>query len=214
MLAYFGGHATGYGQFRPAFRHMENAKMKILILLIALSVTSPAFGAQADAAKAKAETQTETMTDKPAADKQEKEGKDEKKEGIPGEYACKYYKVKLPDDWKAIMPPTDKQGTVSAIFAANTGAPVVTIIIGPSGGADAKTIAGMFAEQFKAPNPPAEKNGTFTFSFPMQNATAKAYIATQDKDFMVTTISGNVRQAKAFIKNSITSDNWGSLLPQ
>lgn len=187
--------------------------MKILILLLVLVVVSPVLAAEAPAAPDSAPA-AGGAPGTATTEKGDKAGKEEKKDVVPGEYSCKYYTVKLPDDWKAIMPPTDKQGTVNAIFATSTGTAVVTIIIGPSGGADAKVIADMFAEQFKAPKPPVEKNGSFSFTFPMQNATAEAYVSTQDKDFMVTTISGNVRQAKNFIRNSIVSDTWGPFLPQ
>lgn len=188
-------------------------KLKISVLLLSLCFAAPAYAAQAQSEGKAAISDTKTAKPAPEANTGTLENKVEKV--VPGEYSCKYYKVKLPDDWKAIMPPTDKQGTVNAIFATNSGSSVVTIIIGPSGGADAKTIAGMFAEQFKAPNAPVEKNGLFTFGFPMQNATAQAYVATKDKDFMVITISGaNIKQAKNFIKNSIKSDTWGNLLPQ
>ncbi len=192
--------------------------MKILFLLLALSIAVPAFAAQTPAENPEQTGADKSVGQAPAknnkADSTPEAAKPEKKNENDGEFACKYYTVKLPDSWKAIMPPTDKQGTVNAIFAGSAGTPVVTIIVGSSGGADVKTIAGMFAEQFKAPKPPVEKNGVLSFSFPLQNTTAHAYVAAQDKVFMVTTISGNARQARDFIKKSITSENYSALLPQ
>ena len=69
------------------------------------------------------------------------------------ELSTKYFTVNMPDDWKVIMPPTENQGITSAVFAKNTSGVSVTMVVGPSSGADAKTIAGMFATQFKAEKP-------------------------------------------------------------
>ncbi len=78
----------------------------------------------------------------------------------PTELSSKYYTVSVPEDWKAIMPPTENQGMTSAIFARTAGSAVVTMVVGPRGAADAKTIAGMFAEQFKAEKPPVERTAS------------------------------------------------------
>lgn len=132
----------------------------------------------------------------------------------PGEYECKYYKVTLPDDWKAIIPPTDQQGTINAIFATNTGNTVVTLIVGPNGGADTRSIAAMFAEQFKASKPPVDKNGQFSFTFPIQNGTAQAIVSGSGPDFMVTTIAGSNRLAQNFLRDNVHSENYAGLMPK
>lgn len=199
--------------------------MRAIIFMFALCLAALpcAHAAQTPpAAKADAEkAATQNAGDAQAgakADKDDAKGAANKptapSEVAPGEYACQYYKVKLPEDWKAILPPQDKQGTVSAIFATATGSVVVTIIVAPSSGADATTIAGMFAEQFKAPKSPVEKNGLLTFAFPLQGATAQAFVGVKDKIFVVTTINGNIRIARNFIKSSIESGELASLLPQ
>lgn len=157
-----------------------------------------------------------------AAEKTEAEHKDEtaKKEESaekalpPGEYDCKYYTVKLPEGWTAVMPPKEHVSTVNAIFATDMGGTVVTMIIGPSGGADLQTIAEMFAEQFKAIKPPVLKNGQYSFLFPLQGATAEAFISSLNDVFMVTTMVGNAREAKNFLKNSVRSEKWESLFPK
>lgn len=177
--------------------------MRILILLLALGLAAPACAADS--------AQTPPAAQKQDNAKPEDDGKAEAKEG---EYSCKYYSVQLPDGWKAIIPPTDQHGTTNAIFAATAGTSVVTMIIGPNGGEDAQTIATMFAEQFKATNPPALKNGQYTFAFKSQNVAAQAYVATQDKEFMVTTIMGNQRAGKNFLNKNVSTKDWKDLLPK
>lgn len=132
----------------------------------------------------------------------------------PEQLSCKYYTVTLPDDWKAIMPPTENQGMTSAIFARTTGSAVVTMVVGPRGVADGKTIAGMFAEQFKAEKPPVEKNGQYAFSFTQQGLPCQAWVGTEGDVFMVTTVTGNRKDAQAFIRQRVASTDYPKLLPQ
>lgn len=132
----------------------------------------------------------------------------------PGELSCKYYTVSMPDDWKAVMAPTENQGMTSAIFARTAGSAVVTMVVGPCGVADGKMIAGMFAEQFKAEKPPVEKNGQFTFSFTQQGMPCQAWVATEGDVFMVTTVTGNRKEAQAFLKQHVKSTDYAKLLPQ
>lgn len=132
----------------------------------------------------------------------------------PEQLACKYYTVTMPDDWKAIMAPTENQGMTSAIFARTAGSAVVTMVVGPRGVADGKTIAGMFAEQFKAEKPPVEKNGQYTFSFTQQGMPCQAWVGTEGDVFMVTTVTGNRKDAQAFLKKYVASADYPKLLPQ
>lgn len=132
----------------------------------------------------------------------------------PSEYSCKYYTVTLPDDWKAVLPPAEKHGMTNATFAKVTGAPVVTMIVGARGVADARTIATMFAEQFKAEKAPVEKNGQYTFSFTQLDKPCQAWIATEGDIFMLTSITGNRKEALNFIKRNIKSQDYTRLLPQ
>lgn len=187
--------------------------MKLLVLGFLLSAfyfSGPAYAADAKekTADARAVEQTED-SDKAKAAEKEKAA-----EIAKGEFACKYYKVKLPDGWTAIMPPTDQLGTVNAIFATTTGSSVVTMIVGPNGGADLRTISDMFAEQFKAPKPPALKNGQYVFSFPLQNGNAQAIVSAMGEEFMVTTIAGGLSAAQTFLKTAVSSEEWGALLPK
>ena len=112
------------------------------------------------------------------------------------------------------MPPTENQGMTSAIFARTAGSAVVTMVVGPRGVADGKTIAGMFAEQFKAEKPPVEKNGQYTFSFTQQGMPCQAWVATEGDVFMVTSVTGNRKEAQAFLKQYVKSADYAKLLPQ
>ena len=132
----------------------------------------------------------------------------------PEQLGCKYYTVTMPDDWKAIMAPTENQGMTSAIFARTAGSAVVTMVVGPRGVADGKTIAGMFAEQFKAEKPPVEKNGQYAFSFTQQGMPCQAWVGTEGDVFMVTTVTGNRKDAQAFIRQYVKSADYPKLLPQ
>lgn len=132
----------------------------------------------------------------------------------PGEYKCKYYSVKLDEGWKAIVAPEEVSGNVNAIFATDSGSTLVTMVAGPSGGEDAKTVATMFAEQFKATGQPVLKNGQYTFQFPIQNSVASAWVTVYDGVFMMAYIAGSTRQGLKFIKDCIHSEGYPGLLPQ
>ena len=132
----------------------------------------------------------------------------------PEQLTCKYYTVTMPDDWKAERAPTEKQGMISAIFTRTAGSTVVSMIVAPRGVADGKTIAGMFAEQFKAEKPPVEKNGQYTFSFTEQGMPCQAWVGTEGDVFMVTTVKGNRKEAQAFIRQYVKSADYPKLLPQ
>lgn len=178
----------------------------ITTLLMVLCLGTPAFAAEkaADATAAPAVQAGEKAAQAPET----------ATPAVPNELTCKYYTVSMPEDWKAIMPPTENQGMTSAIFARTTGSAVVTMVIGPRGAADAKTIAGMFAEQFKAEKPPVEKNGQYTFSFTQQGMPCQAWVATEGDVFMVTSITGNRKEAQAFIRQHVKSAEYAKLLPQ
>lgn len=133
---------------------------------------------------------------------------------VAEELSTKYFTVTMPDDWKVIMPPTENQGITSAVFAKNTSGVSVTMVVGPSSGADAKTIAGMFAAQFKAEKPPVEKNGQYTFNFTQQQVPCRAWVAVQGDVFMVGSLAGNQKEALNFIKKNVRSADYAKLLPQ
>lgn len=177
----------------------------ILAALLVLSLAAPSLAAE------KAADTGSATTDK-VADKAPEAAAAATKG--PEQLTCKYYSVSLPDDWKALMPPTEKQGMTSAIFARTAGSAVITMVVGPRGVADGKTIAGMFAEQFKAEKPPVEKNGQYTFSFSQQGIPCQAWVGTEGDVFMVTTLTGNRKDAQNFIRQNVKSADYPKLLPQ
>lgn len=130
------------------------------------------------------------------------------------ELNTKYFTVSVPEGWKVIMAPTEKQGTTSAIFANSAGDASVTFVIGPNSGADTKTIADMFSKQFKATKPPVEKGGQYTFTFAQQDITSQAWVASQGDVFMITVMAGDRKSAAAFVKKHVKSADYPALLPK
>lgn len=194
--------------------------LKICALILTLALAAPAMAAEepgdgkTTAAEKAGNTAKADVKAEAEAGKKEPDKKGGEPEEKPGEYSCKYFTVTLPEDWKALEPPVEKQGAVNAIFAYKTGSPLVIINAGDNGGMDAKAIAGMFAEQFKAPKAPVEKNGMYTFSFTRQDIPAQAYVGTEGKDFLVTTITGDQKIAGDFIRKNIKSEVYTRLLPK
>lgn len=182
----------------------------ISTLLLVLALAAPAVAAEKTATEEAAPAPPAAAT----ADKTTQTQEAAPAPAGPAELSCKYYTVTMPDDWKAVMPPTDNQGMTSAIFARTAGSAVVTMVVGPRGVADGKTIAGMFAEQFKAEKPPVEKNGQYTFSFTQQGMPCQAWVATEGDVFMVTSVTGNRKEAQAFLKQYVKSTDYAKLLPQ
>ncbi|WP_165071896.1 hypothetical protein [Desulfovibrio sp. ZJ200] len=130
------------------------------------------------------------------------------------EVTTQYFTVNVPDDWKAV-PPSENQGVSTAIFAKASGALSVTLVAGPNGGVDAKSIAGMFAEQFKSEKPPVEKNGQYTFTFMQQNISARVWVATEGDAFLVTSIAGSPRkEGLEFVKKNVKSASYAGMLPK
>lgn len=142
----------------------------------------------------------------------ENAGKEEKKD--PNVFESPYYTVTLTPGWSMVTPPTENQGTVTSIFKSGSGSVVIMLVLGNLGGADLKSITDMFAEQFRADKPPVLKNGQYTFSFIRDGKPCEAYISSADDIFMVTTITGNKKEALDFIKKQIKSPDYSQLLPQ
>lgn len=188
-------------------------KTIIYLIIFALLAALPQTFA-ADGATTKAE---EVKT---GADKKEETGKQKEEKNETNIFTCSYYTVHLPPDWRAVLPPEEREGLVNAIFARNTNSTVITMIIGPRAGADAKMIATMFAEQFKAAKPPVEKNGQYVFSFTQKDAleqkmlNSTSYVNVYGDEFMITTCSGNQKEAQNFLKNNVESEKYAHLLPQ
>lgn len=190
--------------------------ISIFILVIMLGM--PCFAASdnnsssADSIVQNKNEKGEAVTQK--GDKaQDNAAKNEKKQD-PNVFECQYYTVTLEPGWTAITPPIENQGTVTSVFKSNSGGVAVMLVLGKLGGADAKTVAEMFAEQFKAEKPPVAKNGQYTFTFLRDGKPCEAFITSQDDIFMVTTISGNRKEAMNFIKKQVKSEEYAKLLPQ
>ena len=130
------------------------------------------------------------------------------------ELNTKYFTVNTPEGWKAIMPPTENQASSTVIFSNASGSATVGFVAGPSGGTDAKTIADMFAKQFKAAKPPVERNGQYFFNFTQQQAPHQSWVATMGETFMVTTFSGDRKEGTNFIKKRVKSAEFAELLPK
>lgn len=196
--------------------------MKILLsfLLVFALFSFPVWAVDATHPKAEESGQTEKTADKKEelASKSGKASAEDKTDSRI--YKCSYYSVTLPDDWRAVLAPEEREGLVNAIFARNTNSTVVTMIIGPRAGADAKMIATMFAEQFKSAKAPVEKNGQYVFTFTQRDAldqktiTSTSCVAVLGDEFMITTWSGNQKEAQNFLKNNVKSENYSQLLPK
>lgn len=176
--------------------------MKIFCLLFMLFVGIPCYAAQAPAEEAPG-------PESPVEPEKKSESPEQAKSN---EYACKYYTVTLPDTWTVIMPPTEQQGNVNALFSTPTGSAVVSIVVGPAGNAEARTIAGLFAEQFKAPKAPVERNGRFVFTFPYQGGNGQALIGVQGKEFMVAAIYGKNQEGLDFLRQCVKSEQFNQVV--
>lgn len=133
---------------------------------------------------------------------------------LADEVSTKYISVDLPDNWKAVMPPTENQGVTTVIFSNAAGNSTVNFVTGPNGGADLKTVAETFATQFKSPKPPVEKNGQYIFAFTQQQTPGQSWVAATGDFFMVTTITGDRKLGLAFIKRYVKSTEFANLLPK
>ena len=197
---------------------------KIIICLLFLALAMPAMADNSSTTSASTNQDKNEGKGGDTADKGEaetktggKSGKDEnaaEEKKNPNVFECQYYTVTLSPGWTVVTPPTENQGTVTSVFKSNGGGVAVMLVLGKLGGADAKTIAQMFAEQFRAGKPPVAKNGQYTFTFIRDDKPCEAFITSYDDIFMVTTISGNRKEATNFIKNQVKSEEYSKLLPQ
>lgn len=187
--------------------------MKSVIIILAIILAAPALAADSSQPAPQNDNSEKSLsTTEKTVDKKDTQSSAEQLP--PGEFASPYFTVKLPEGWQAILPPTEQQGMWNAIFARTSQNPIVAFIISDHGGTDIKTIAEMFAEQFKAPKPPVERHGKYTFSFTQGDNVSHVWIARQEQVYMVTNISGNQKEGLAFIKNNVSSEKYGDLFPQ
>ena len=186
-------------------RPKMDAKMRLIFLIMILSLAMPAVGAESPAPESK-----EAAKDaKPEAATQKAD--EEKKENV---YKCKYYTATLPEGWKAFLPPTDQQGIVRALFGKESQNPIIALAITPHGGMDLKSVAEIFAEQFKAPKPPVSKNGQYIFTITKNDLPTQVWISAQGALVMMTSITGNLKDGLAFLKNDVDAGEYGGLFPK
>lgn len=195
-------------------------KFLLTFMLFFALFASPLWAADTTQPKAGATGQTEKAGDKKETSAGKKAPTAEEEKNHARTYKCSYYSVTLPDDWRAVLAPEEREGLVNAIFARNTNSTVVTMIIGPRAGADAEMIATLFAEQFKSARAPVEKNGQYVFSFTQRDAlnqktiTSTSCVTVHGDEFMITTWSGNQSEAQNFLKNNVKSEKYEQLLPK
>lgn len=128
--------------------------------------------------------------------------------------ATKYLNIEVPDNWRVVMPPTENQTTSTVILSSASGTTSVGFVAGSSGGANAKTIAELFAGQFRAPRPPMEKNGLYVFTFMQQQTLCQAWVGVEGDAFLLTTILGDRKTGISFVKKHVKSEDYTSLLPK
>ncbi len=182
-----------------------DAKMRLILLIMFLALAMPALAADSPATDSK-----EAVKDSvPEAAAQKAD--EAKKDNV---YKCKYYTVTLPDGWKAFLPPTDQQGIVRALFGKESQNPIIALAITPHGGMDLKTVAEIFAEQFKSPKPPVSKNGQYIFTITKNDLPTQVWISAQGALVMMTSITGNLKDGLAFLKNDVVAGEYGGLFPK
>lgn len=188
--------------------------MKKFLVLLMLSLALPAFAAETQAPQGNESQKATTESPKKDQPADSKSLANAEKPAAPNEYSCQFYTVKLPDDWQAILPPTESQNLVSAVFCKTGQNPIVTLTIGEHGDMDAKTIAEMFSEQFQAAKAPVLKNGQYVFSYTRNDLVSQVWVATSGPYFMITAIGGNQKEGLKFIKDNIESEKYSSLFPR
>lgn len=149
-----------------------------------------------------------------AAENSPQPSADTRQEANAGFFETRYYSVTLPDNWKVLTPPSENQGLTVGVFARKNGNTIISMMAGPNSGESAKSIADLFAEQFKASRAPVEKNGRYTFNFSSQNMQRLAWISCDGDMFMLVTIYGNRNEAMNFLRKNVTSKDYPGLLPQ
>lgn len=188
-----------------AWRRMALARKAIFCLLMLLVACLAHAGGDCVLAAAKAGDDAQKSAEK--VDRQETVEK-------PGVFNTKYYTASLPDDWKALSEPAENQGLNVAVFSQKGGNTMITLMAAANHGESAKTIAEIFAEQFKSTRSPVEKNGQYTFKFLSQNKQRQAWIACDGDSFMLSIIYGNRSEGMDFIRKNIRSRDYPGLLPR
>lgn len=175
--------------------------MRAILILLFLAVSAPCFAAPEETGQPPAEAPT-----------QEKPAPEQKKD--PNEFSCRYFTARLPSGWKAFLEPTDKNGMISALFGKENQSVTVAITITPHGGVDLKTIAEMFAQQFKAAKAPVERNGQYVFNITRNDLPGQVWVSGQDNLVMITSIAGNQKEGLAFLKNNVSSAEYRGMFPK
>lgn len=173
--------------------------MRVILLFLFLALTVPAFAATQETEQPPAEAPTR---EKPAQEQKE------------DEFVCRYFTVKLPVGWKAFLEPRDKNGMLSALFGKENQSVTVAITITTHGGVDLKTIADMFAQQFKAVKDPVEKNGQYVFNITRNDLPGQVWVSGQDNLVMITAIAGNQKEGLNFLRHNVTSEEYKGMFPK
>jgi len=120
------------------------------------------------------------------------------------------YSVEMPDSW-SLMEQTEPAGLNIIVFTSKAHDSVVTIVQGAAGDSDLNTIAESFAEQYKAHEKPVYKDGVASFNCSTYEGDAgSARIMVQDNQFVVATISGELRKGRLFLSR-FTSEKFDAL---
>lgn len=185
--------------------------MRYILIILMLALTSSAYAAESTISNQAVEKAAEAHQTQTAPKAEDVAKKQEEK---TNEFSCKYYTVKLPDDWKVFLPPTDQQGIVRALFGKESQNPTVAMAITPHGGMDVKTIADIFSQQFKASKSPVEKNGQYVFTITNNDLPTQVWVSVQGPLVMMTSITGNIKEGLNFLKNNVSTQDYSGLFPK
>lgn len=131
------------------------------------------------------------------------------------EITTKYFTVTVPDDWKAVMPPSENQGVSTAIFAKASGTLSVSFVAGPKRGADAKSIAGMFASQFKSGKAAGgKKRPVYLYLHATERSGPGLGSHAGRRLFGDQHCGSPYKEGLEFVKKNVKSANYADMLPQ
>lgn len=125
-----------------------------------------------------------------------------------------HYSVELPDTWQKLQDNVADNLTIT-VFATKSRDCTVTTIVGRTGGASLETIGESFARQYQAKTRlevNKHKVGTFAYE-DSNNEDGLVFVTTQDNLYMVVTMTGSLRKARAFLKDFSAKD-YPDLVPK
>ena len=111
-----------------------------------------------------------------------------------------FYKVNVPESWEMLQS-NNQSGICINVYATATRDASVTTAIASAGSADMTLIAENFAEQYGANEPPVIKENHASFSYEnFEGVDSTAYMALQNGQYIIVSISGDLAKGKAFLK--------------